>query len=223
MRSLSDLFRNFLQLGYVADDIDAAAAFLQSSMGTGKCLVSYGSSLGGGRPPAGPGSTGSPVGPGSQRPPFVVVDGKPADEWMIDVALVNAGPVNLEVIRPVDGAVDLYRDGVRPGAPVTLHHVGFVVDDFDEASAIVAASGRRWKQFGDSGEIRFGYLDMRAELGHFVEVMELGQPAAQWMAQIDAASAVSLAAVRLRDMRLRDVILKSRLTGTPHQAEWLSR
>ena len=35
MRSLSDLFRNFVQLGYVADDIDAAAAFLESTMGAG--------------------------------------------------------------------------------------------------------------------------------------------------------------------------------------------
>ena len=29
MRSLSDLFRNFVQLGYVTDDIDAAAAYLE--------------------------------------------------------------------------------------------------------------------------------------------------------------------------------------------------
>jgi hypothetical protein len=119
----------------------------------------------------------------------VVVDGAPADEWLIDVALVNAGPVNLEVIRPVDGAVGLYRDAVRPGEPATLHHVGFVADDFDEASAVAAASGRSLAQFGDSGEIRFGHLDMRAELDHFVEVMELGQPAARWLAQIDAAAA----------------------------------
>lgn len=179
MRSISDLFRNFVQLGYVTDDIDAAAAYLESAAGTGKCVKSYGASLGGGRPPAAP---------GAPRAPFVVVDGQPADEWLIDVALVNAGPTNLEVIRPVDGAVGLYRDAVRPGVPATLHHMGFVVDDFDEASAVVAASGRSWKQFGDSGEIRFGYLDLRAELGHFVEVMELGQPAAQWLAQIDAAS-----------------------------------
>jgi hypothetical protein len=179
MRSLNDLFRNFLQLGYVTDDIDAAAAYLESAMGTGKCVKSYASSLGGGRPAA---RAGDP------RTAFVVVDGVPADEWLIDVALVNAGRTNLEIIRPVGGAVDLYRDAVRPGEPATLHHVGFVVDDFDEASAVVAASGRSWKQFGDSGDIRFGYLDMRAELGHFVEVMELGQPAAQWLAQIDAAA-----------------------------------
>jgi hypothetical protein len=182
MRSLSDLFRNFLQLGYVTDDIDAAAAYLESALGTRKCVKSYGSSLGGGRPPA---TAGAP------RSAFVVVDGTPADEWLIDVALVNAGPTNLEVIRPAGGAVGLYRDAVRPGEPATLHHVGFAVDDFDEASAVVAASGRSWKQFGDSGAIRFGYLDMRAELGHFVEIMELGQPAAQWLARIDAASAAA--------------------------------
>ena len=50
MRSLSDLFRNFVQLGYVTDDIDAAAAFLESTMGAGTCVKSYASSLGGGRP-----------------------------------------------------------------------------------------------------------------------------------------------------------------------------
>ena len=179
MRSLSDLFRNFVQLGYVTDNIDAAASYLESTLGTVQCVKTYKSSLGGGRPPA---SASDP------RTAFVVVDGELADEWTIDVALVNAGSTNLEIIRPVGGAVGLYRDGVRSGEPATLHHLGFLVDDFDEASAVVAANGRTWKQFGDSGDIRFGYLDMRAELGHFVEVMELGRASAQWFAQLEAAS-----------------------------------
>jgi len=179
VRSLSDLFRNFMQLGYVTDDIDAAATFLESRLGTVRCVKHFKSSLGGGLPP---------VGAGAPRAPFVVVDGAPADEWVIDVALVNAGPTNLEIIRPVGGAVDLYRGAVRPGEPATLHHLGFRVDDFDEASAIVAASGRTWKQFGDSGAIRFGYLDMTAELGHFVEVMELDEEAAQGFAHLEAKS-----------------------------------
>ena len=106
MRSLSDLFRNFVQLGYVTDDIDAAAAFLESTMGAGRCVKSYASSLGGGRPP---------VSARAPRSAFVVVDGVPADEWRIDVALVNAGSTNLEIIRPVHGAVGLYRDAVRRG------------------------------------------------------------------------------------------------------------
>lgn len=175
MLVLSDLFRNFMQLGYVTDDIDAATSYLESRLGTVRCVKHYKSSLGGGLPPSAP---------------FVVVNGEPADEWVIDVALVNAGPTNLEIIKPVGGAVDLYRGAIRPGEPVTLHHLGFRVDDFDEASAIVAASGRTWKQFGDSGGIRFGYLDMTAELGHFVEVMELDDASAQGFAQLEAASNV---------------------------------
>lgn len=182
MRSLSDLFRNFMQLGYVTDDIDAAVSYLESKLGTVECVKHFKASLGGGRPQA---RVDHP------RTAFVVVDGEPADEWVIDVALVNAGPTNLEIIRPVDGMVDLYRDAIRPGEPATLHHLGFRVDDFDEASAIVAASGRTWKQFGDSGGIRFGYLDLTAELGHFVEIMELDHSAAQGFAQLEAASNAS--------------------------------
>lgn len=179
MRSLSDLFRNFMQIGYVTDDIDAATAYLESRLGTVTCVKHYTSSMGGGRPPV---DGGAPAGP------FVVVNGTPADEWVIDVALVNAGPTNIEIIRPVSGSVDLYRGAVRPGEPATMHHLGFRVDDFDEADAVVEASGKRWAQYGDSGGIRFGYLDMTAELGHYVEVMELGPDSARNFEQLEAAS-----------------------------------
>ncbi|ODU06047.1 MAG: hypothetical protein ABS81_05735 [Pseudonocardia sp. SCN 72-86] len=163
-----------MQLGYVTDDIDAAADHLESTMGTVEVVRHYRSSLGGGA--------------GGES--WVVVDGEPADEWVIDVALVSAGSTNVEIIRPVGGAVDLYRGRVRPGVPASLHHLGFVVDDFDEASAVVAAAGRSWAQFGSSGDIRFGYLDLTAELGHFVEVMELGPDSADRFARLEAASNV---------------------------------
>src|SRR5438067_1877006 len=108
-----------MQLGYVTDDIDAASSYLESTLGTTRCVKHYKSSLGGGRPPT------AASGP---KIPYVVVDGEPAAEWVIDVALVNAGPTNLEIIRPVSGAVELYRDAIRPGKPASLHHLGFVVD-----------------------------------------------------------------------------------------------
>jgi len=175
MRSLADLMRNFLQIGYVTDDIDAAASYLESTFGTIKCVKHFASSLGRGNPGAAPGS-------------FVVVDGVTAEEWLIDVALVNAGGTNLEIIRPVAGAVDLYRGAVRPGVPATVHHLGFRIDDFDAASEVVAASGMTWKQFGRSGDVRFGYLDATATLGHFIEVMELGPDGAGMFARLEAAS-----------------------------------
>jgi hypothetical protein len=175
MRSLADLMRSFLQIGYVTDDLDAAASYLESQFGTIECVRHFRSSLGRGNPDADPGS-------------FVVVDGVTAQEWLIDVALVNAGATNLEIIRPLDGAVDLYRAAIRPGVPATVHHLGFRIDDFDAASAVVAASGLAWKQFGRSGDVRFGYLDATATLGHFIEVMELGPDGAGMFAQLEAAS-----------------------------------
>jgi hypothetical protein len=104
--------RNFLQVGYVTDDIDAAASYLESTFGTIECVKHFRSSLGRASPGAAAGS-------------FVVVDGVTAEEWLIDVALVNAGATNLEIIRPLGGAVDLYRGAIRPGVPSTVHHLGF--------------------------------------------------------------------------------------------------
>lgn len=177
MRALSDLMRNFMQLGYVAEDIDKAADFLESKFGTLDCIRHYQSSMGGGDP------TSTDL-----TQSWVVVDGEVADEWLIDVALVNAGSTNIEIIRPVGGAVDLYAQALRPGSPATLHHIGFRIDDFDAASAAVAGSGRAWSQYGRSGDLRFGYLDTVDTLGHFIEVMELGPDAAARFAALEAAS-----------------------------------
>jgi catechol 2,3-dioxygenase-like lactoylglutathione lyase family enzyme len=176
---LSDLFRDFMQVGYVTDDLDAAAEFFEATLGTVRCVKYRGSSMGGGLSPAMGGEPGST---------FVVVGGKPADEWVIDVLLVNAGATNLEVIKPVSGSVQLYRDAIRPGSPVTKHHLGFRVDDFDEATAVVKASGRSWAQYGESAGIKMGYLDMTAELGHFVEVMQLDKASARRFAELETAS-----------------------------------
>ena len=152
LRSLSDLFRNVIQIAYVTDDLDVGVEWLQSTLGTSPVHTMYSSSLGG----------------------TVIVDDQPAEEWVIDAALVNAGPTNIELIRPISGAVDMYRRGIRPGAPATFHHIGVRIDDFDEATELITRNGRRWEQYGSTGAIRFGYLDMTAELGHRVEVMELG-------------------------------------------------
>lgn len=185
MKSLSDLMRNCIQLGYVARDIDAAASFLESKLGTVECVKHYRSTLG---RTLDDDARATLTNPGDLDGSFVVVDGSVAEEWVIDVALVNAGPTNIEIIRPVSGSVDLYRGVVRDDVPATFHHVGFRIDDFDEANALVEASGRSWAQYGVSGSIRFGYLDLTAELGHFIEVMELDEASAATFTKLEAAS-----------------------------------
>jgi hypothetical protein len=152
IRTFADLYRNPMQIAYVAEDLDTACEYLEHTLGTVSTRRSYKSSLGG----------------------VVVVDGKPSQEWVIDVALVNAGATNIEVIVPVSGQVELYRRGIRPGAPCTFHHLGVRIDDFDAATAAVKAIGKEWAQYAyTSGGITMGYVDMTPELGHFIEVMEI--------------------------------------------------
>lgn len=166
LRSLADLLRDVIQLAYVTDDIDAAVAWFEGTLGTSRCHTRYKSSMGG----------------------IAHVDGEVVDEWVIDVALVNAGATNLEIIQPVSGAVDLYRGAIRPGAPATFHHIGVRVDDFDEATAVIEKAGRIWELHGDNGAIRFGYVDLTAELGHHVEVMELQPGFEAYLAKLEAES-----------------------------------
>lgn len=166
LRSLADLLRDVIQLAYVTDDIDAAVAWAEGTLGTSRCHTRYKSSLGG----------------------IAYVDGELVDEWVIDVALVNAGATNLEIIQPVSGAVDLYRGAIRPGAPATFHHIGVRVHDFDEATALIERAGRSWELHGDNGAIRFGYVDLSAELGHHLEVMELTPGFEAYLAKLEAES-----------------------------------
>lgn len=164
MQTLSDLFRDMIQIAYVTNDIDAATEHLQTTQGMSCFRINRGSSLGG----------------------SIDVDGTIADEWVIDAALTYAGTTNIEVIQPVSGSVDLYASGIRPGSLLTFHHLGFRVDDFDEATAVVRRAGRKWIQHATFGDIRFGYLDMTHELGHYVEVMEMGPQATAYFASIEA-------------------------------------
>jgi hypothetical protein len=166
MEHLSDLFGEMMQIAYVTNDIDAATSYLETTLGIARFRINRGSSLGG----------------------RIHVGGELVDEWVIDAALAYSGATNIEVIRPVSGAVALYRSGIRHGALLTLHHLGFRVDDFDAATRVVERAGRAWAQNGTFGDIRFGYLDFTAELGHYVEVMELGPQAAAFFASIAAES-----------------------------------
>ena len=168
MRSLSDLFRDVMQLAYVTEDSTPPRRGSSRRWARRRCHTKYKSSLGG----------------------VVVVDGEPAEEWVIDVALVNAG-----ADQPGDHPA-------RSAAPSTSTESasGRACRRRSTTSAsgsptstrrrrCVAASGRSWKQYGNfGGSVRFGYVDMTAELGHFVEVMEVAPAFEAYLTQLEAES-----------------------------------
>lgn len=166
LNSLSDLYAGIFQYGYVVSDISRATSWFEQEMGT----VPF-------------------VGFTALTVEDCLVDGKPADDWTIDVAVVNVGSRNIELIRPVSGPVDMYRDAVRPDAYATFHHFGIKVESFAQVADLIAARGRTLAMSGYVPDFaRFGYVDMRAELGHYVEFVELEPAGIEYFAALQAAS-----------------------------------
>jgi hypothetical protein len=162
MRNLGELYGRVFQHGYVTNDLDAAIEWFRTTLGTGEFSRFTGITL-----------------------EHVEIDGHPSADWSIDAALVNVGTANVELIRPVSGAVDMYRDAVRPGAPATFHHLGVEVDDFDCVDELVRELGRPWAlRARMPGFARFGYVDLCRELGHHVEFVELEEDGRAYFAAL---------------------------------------
>lgn len=166
VKSLGSFLGGAFQYAYVANDLDEALAHFSHEFGTGAFDVKR-----------------------SLTVDSVEVDGAPADEWMIDVATINILDRNLEVIQPISGAVDLYRRLLRPGRVATFHHLGVEVADLDEVAHAVTAAGRTFALRGEMVNFcRFAYLDTTADLGHYLEYIELADLGRQHFAALRAAA-----------------------------------
>lgn len=148
---LGQLNTRLFQYGYVGADLERATVWFERHLGV-KGFEHFG-----------------PVSLGD-----AVVDGEVVDEWTIDIAGTMIGDVMLEIICPLAGAVDMYRDGLDPDAVAAFHHVGLLVDSWNEAEAARASLGVQWKTRGYTpGACDFGYVDLRPVIGHYVEFMRL--------------------------------------------------
>jgi hypothetical protein len=85
------------------------------------------------------------------------------------LALFMVGNLQIELIEPVSGAVDLYREGIVADRPFSFHHVSMRVDDLDAVEKESVRLNRPVAQRGESGPLRFLYADARETLGHYLE------------------------------------------------------
>jgi catechol 2,3-dioxygenase-like lactoylglutathione lyase family enzyme len=148
---LDQLNTRVIQIAYVSDDLERATAWFERNLGA-RGFDHH----------------------GITTLHDAVVDGEVAEEWSIDTAGTMLGDLNLEIIRPVSGAVDMYREVLVDGAPATFHHYGVEVDSWDDAERAREAMGVPWKTQGyTQGVVEFGYVDLRPVIGHYVEFMRL--------------------------------------------------
>jgi hypothetical protein len=137
----------FVQLGFVVDDLLAAAHRWATVYGAGPVFV---------MPYAGPV-------PARYR-------GEPG-ELDYQIAVTQLGPLQVELIEPRSDAPSVYRDVFDRGER-GVHQLSTVTGDFDAAMAHYTALGYQpWNEL-DTAIGRVAYFDTRDDIGLVTEVIE---------------------------------------------------
>lgn len=105
-----------------------------------------------------------------------------------NIALAYVGGVEIEVINPLGGDVQLYRDFLPAEGGVRFHHIAKLFDTEDEFERHLESlrqEGRRLPIIGSNqGVARYFYGDYRAELGHYLEFIYFSPPGREFLATI---------------------------------------
>jgi hypothetical protein len=85
------------------------------------------------------------------------------------LAFIWVGDLQYELIEPVSGTVDLYRDALPADDSPLFHHICMRVDDWSSFRARVDKQSLPVALEGGNDSLRFLYLDARKFLGHYLE------------------------------------------------------
>jgi hypothetical protein len=85
------------------------------------------------------------------------------------LAFIWIDDLQIELIQPVSGLVDLYTDWLPADDGLRFHHICQRVDDWDALKREVAAQPLPIVQEGGHDQLKFLYLDARSTMGHYLE------------------------------------------------------
>jgi hypothetical protein len=97
--------------------------------------------------------------------------GQPIEGFSADLALAQAGPVQIELIQPMSSGPNVFSDSVPAGTDA-YHHQAYFTDDLDAEFARFAAMDVEVAWNGSVGELHFAYFDTRHLVGCMTEVLE---------------------------------------------------
>ena len=161
---MSRIFGEIAQLGYVVRDIDKALDHWVNVMG---------------------------VGPFYYAKRFVIETfsyrGKDL-KVPFAVAIANSGPLQIELIQPLDDTPSMWNDFLSAGNE-GLHHVAFWTTDFDSVLNRALNAGYKIGQQGLISGGRFAYFDAEAHGGTVIELSEQTGPKAGFFKFVREAAA----------------------------------
>jgi hypothetical protein len=152
VRALGDVYASIWQVCYVTRDLDEGMKLLRTHYGVESIEVPT------------DGAT------------FLVGD-EPA-EWDVRISMGARGGLIVELIEPVGGEVDFYRQALPADGGLGFHHLASHMPVGDEAwdalGDVLAAAGLRVDYTVlIPDRVRAGYVDTTAELGHYLEICQL--------------------------------------------------
>jgi hypothetical protein len=144
----------FFQLGYVTRNLDAAMAEFNRRFGPAE---------------------------------FQIIHGTPEHAHTKRIALTWIGETMTELIEPDPDVPSLYVEALPSGAggEIRFHHIGCLTRDYEETLRRIRADGYAVPlavSFGDV--LDCVYADARAELGHYLEYIRLGDEGRKWFASV---------------------------------------
>jgi Glyoxalase/Bleomycin resistance protein/Dioxygenase superfamily len=168
--ALGDLFANVWQVCYVTPDLDRGMTELRELLGVEN-------------------ATEVPVEGAS-----FLKDGERM-QWHVRVAMGARGGMIVELIEPIAGEVDFYRDALpKDGGALGFHHLAMLVPLGDDAwSSIEKLLGEHGMAFEYTilipDRARLAYVDARAQLGHWIELCQLQKADTDFFSGLIAESA----------------------------------
>jgi catechol 2,3-dioxygenase-like lactoylglutathione lyase family enzyme len=85
------------------------------------------------------------------------------------LAFIWINNLQYELIQPVSGLVDIYRDELPDDDRLKLHHICMRVPEWDDFRARVDQKGYRVVLEGGGDMLKFIYIDARDFVGHYLE------------------------------------------------------
>ncbi len=104
----------------------------------------------------------------------LVYRGDPVEYGPLQVAFGYSRDLQYELIRPPQGVASCYAEVLGDRREALHHTFQPFRDDFDTVRARYDAAGEPVVYQGTAGDarIRFGFVDSRPRLGHFIELLE---------------------------------------------------
>jgi len=117
---------------------------------------------------------------------FQVIEGQPEYPHTRRIALGYVGPVMIELIEPDPAVPSVYVDYVpRDANSARFHHTGHFVESYADTVRRLEHEGYDVPYKLSYGDVMdCCYADMRADLGHYVEYVRLGEDGKKWFSSI---------------------------------------